>query len=189
MAAAFRAAAIHQAKRVGFTQQALDLAAKETTLSPAIASIMTPAELAIETCVSLNSLTLEYLAGSKLSELPVSWINAEHQPSILSNNLTTALQLRYALLLPYKEHWAETRANLLVDFGNLGKNSNLLAKFIDELMYSCGDKSVDFQFHVKRALLLKIYLASDLVFIQDDSEEIQETRRFIERQIAMYNFS
>ena len=106
---------------------------------------MTPAELAIETCVSLNSLTLEYLAGSKLSELPVSWINAEHQPSTLSNNLTTALQLRYALLLPYKEHWAETRANLLVDFGNLGKNSNLLAKFIDELMYSCGDKSVDFQ--------------------------------------------
>lgn len=45
------------------------------------------------------------------------------------------------------------------------------------------------KFHVKRALLLKIYLASDLVFIQDDSEEIQETRRFIERQIAMYNFS
>lgn len=32
MAAAFRAAAIHQAKRVGFTQQALDIAAKETTL-------------------------------------------------------------------------------------------------------------------------------------------------------------
>lgn len=106
---------------------------------------MTPAELAIETCVSLNSLTLEYLGGSKLSELPVSWINAEHTPSTLSNNLTTALQLRYALLLPYKEHWAETRADLLVDLGNLGKNSNLLAKFIDELMYSCGDKSVDFQ--------------------------------------------
>jgi len=32
MAAAFRAAAIHQAKRVGFTQQALDIAAKESTL-------------------------------------------------------------------------------------------------------------------------------------------------------------
>jgi hypothetical protein len=32
MAAAFRAAAIHQAKRVGFTQQALEIAAKETTL-------------------------------------------------------------------------------------------------------------------------------------------------------------
>ena len=45
------------------------------------------------------------------------------------------------------------------------------------------------KFHVKRASLLKIFIASDLVFIQDESEEMQETRRFIERQIAMYNFS
>ena len=106
---------------------------------------MTPAELAIETCVSLNSMTIDYLGGANLSELPASWINAEYIPTTLSNNLTTALQLRYALLLPYKEHWAEARASMIVDLGNLGKNSNLLAKFIDELMYSCGDKSVDFQ--------------------------------------------
>jgi len=89
--------------------------------------------------------TLEYLGGAVLPELPVSWMSAEHIPSTLSNNLTTALQLRYALLLPYKEHWAEARADMLVDLGNLAKNSNILAKFIDELMYSCGDRSVDFQ--------------------------------------------
>ena len=107
--------------------------------------MMTPAELGIETCISLNGLTLDYLAGKHIGEIPVSWINETHLPSTLSNNLTAALQLRYALLLPFKPHWAEARAGMLVDLPNMPKNSKLLGKFIDDLMYSCGDESVDFQ--------------------------------------------
>jgi len=60
----------------------------------------------------------------------------------------------------------------------------VMATYIDELCYLSGDTNNDFSFYLKRGIVAGIYKSSMLVFIQDESDQMQETRRFIESTVA-----
>lgn len=56
-------------------------------------------------------------------------------------------------------------------------------KIADFMWYSIGDNSTDFNYYTKRMTLAKIILRSFIVFLQDDSEDLEKTKKFIDRQI------
>ena len=63
------------------------------------------------------------------------------------------------------------------------ENCAEVQEFINNLLFDCGDKTVDFSFYTRRIMLGTVYLSAHAVFLQDTSPELQETRRFIERAI------
>lgn len=56
-------------------------------------------------------------------------------------------------------------------------------KIADFMWYSIGDNSTDFNYYTKRLTLAKIILRSFVVFLRDDSDDLEKTKRFIDRQI------
>lgn len=67
---------------------------------------MKPADLALDVCKIANQDSRDYINGSKI-ETGLDWLPDEHQKENLSFNLTRGLQMRFALMLPYKEHWSQ----------------------------------------------------------------------------------
>merc|ERR1712130_668886 len=187
MAALFRAHALRNARILGFTEKCLEKTATDLALSPASVSVLTPADLSLELCKVLNQDTLDYVNGIE-QEIDVEWLPSRHSPHNLSTNLTRALQFRFVALGPYREHWAQGMSEMLTNPKNYGKYLSELGTFSNDLLWDCGDQSINFTFHHRRLSLTSIILSSHAVFVQDDDEQMQITRRFIERQIAAGNF-
>jgi hypothetical protein len=65
-------------------------------------------------------------------------------------------------------------------FLTLGK----LSEISDELWYLSGDRSTNINWYVRRYLLTKAYILTELYMIQDKSNNYQETWEFLDRRIA-----
>ncbi len=59
-----------------------------------------------------------------------------------------------------------------------------LYRTVDAIWFAVGDKSTDFGFYTKRALLAGVYLSTLLYWLNDGSEESQTTWGFLDRRIA-----
>lgn len=53
----------------------------------------------------------------------------------------------------------------------------------DEVWFQAGDKAVDFSWYTKRAIVSKIYVATELYMLQDSSENHEATWEFLDRRI------
>ena len=53
----------------------------------------------------------------------------------------------------------------------------------DRMWRIAGDKATDFNHYSKRALLIGIYASTTLIFLDDDSDGLAETRAFLDRRI------
>ena len=56
-------------------------------------------------------------------------------------------------------------------------------KVVDLIWYEIGDKSTDFNFYTKRAILSKVYIRTLKYFIDDNSENNNKTLDFLDRQV------
>ena len=63
--------------------------------------------------------------------------------------------------------------------------AGLLALFLHnvDLWRVAGDMATDFNHYSKRAILLGVYGATSLVFLDDDSADYAQTRLFLDRRI------
>ena len=59
-----------------------------------------------------------------------------------------------------------------------------LYRTVDTIWFAVGDKSTDFGFYTKRALLAGVYLSTLLYWLNDNSEDTQATWGFLDRRIA-----
>ena len=59
----------------------------------------------------------------------------------------------------------------------------LIANQVDQLWRAFGDKSLDFNFYSKRLLLGSAIIPTLTVYLEDESEELDETRAFLTRRI------
>jgi len=71
---------------------------------------------------------------------------------------------------------------------NYGARPILLAvknsfKIADQIWFLIGDKSTDYNFYTKRLILAKIISRSFLVFLKDETNELEKTKSFIDAQI------
>ena len=55
---------------------------------------------------------------------------------------------------------------------------------MDTIWFAVGDKTTDFGFYTKRALLAGVYLSTLLYWLNDGSEDTQATWGFLDRRIA-----
>lgn len=56
-------------------------------------------------------------------------------------------------------------------------------KIADFMWFEINDKSTDFNFYTKRFTLAKIIFRSAIVFMKDDSDDLNKTKNFIAKQI------
>jgi len=59
-----------------------------------------------------------------------------------------------------------------------------LYRTVDTIWFAVGDRTTDFGFYTKRALLAGVYLSTLLYWLNDGSEDAQATWGFLDRRIA-----
>jgi ubiquinone biosynthesis protein COQ9 len=101
----------------------------------------------------------------------------------LSHRITLALQLRFAVLAPWREAVRRGLSVLALPQNTL-LGLRLVYDTVDAVWHGVGDGSTDFSFYTKRATLAGIYAPAMLFWLDDRSPGFAETQAFIERRLA-----
>ncbi|XP_032669585.1 ubiquinone biosynthesis protein COQ9, mitochondrial-like isoform X3 [Odontomachus brunneus] len=93
-----------------------------------------------------------------------------------------AVETRLRMLTPYKKTWPQALAIMSLPPNAPIALANLLT-LVDDICYYAGDRSVDFNWYVRRMMLATIYKTTELYMLQDISEDHKETWLFLDRRI------
>ncbi|HEX3573452.1 MAG TPA: COQ9 family protein [Rhodopila sp.] len=103
----------------------------------------------------------------------------------LSGRVRAVIALRLEQNRPYKE--AVRRAlSILALPANAPEAAACTARTIDAIWYAAGDRSADFSWYTKRAILTAIYTATLLYWLGDTSEDDAPTLAFLDRRLAAF---
>jgi ubiquinone biosynthesis protein COQ9 len=83
---------------------------------------------------------------------------------------------------PHKEAIRRALAVLALP-GNARTAAAITARTVDAIWHAAGDRSVDFTWYTKRALLTAVYGATVLFWLHDTSDDDADTRAFISRRL------
>jgi ubiquinone biosynthesis protein COQ9 len=100
----------------------------------------------------------------------------------LSARVRAIITLRLTLNRPHKEAIRRAVAVLALP-GNARTASAITARTVDAIWHAAGDRSADFSWYTKRALLTAVYGATVLFWLSDRSDDDAATRAFIERRL------
>ncbi len=101
----------------------------------------------------------------------------------LSRRVKAVIALRFQQNREYKE--AIRRAiGMLALPGNARTALACTARTVDAIWYAAGDRSADFSWYTKRAILAAVYSASLLYWLRDTSEDDVDTMAFLDRRLA-----
>lgn len=114
----------------------------------------------------------EFMSGfaNRLDEMPVHI------------KIRELLLIRFEILRPHKE-----AVRKLITFmakpehAQLGRR--LLYNTLDRVWRAAGDRSTDYNFYTKRAILAAVYGSTLLAFLDDDTPDMQKTRAFLDRRL------
>lgn len=157
----------------GWGDKAVDSAASELGVDPSVARLcfegdrvaMIDAWFASIDEDMLNSLPPETLSAMKIRE-----------------RITALVQARLELASPHRE--ALRRALAILAFpGNAPRGVQLAWRAADAMWRAAGDTATDYNHYTKRAILGSVYAATLAVFLNDESDDLSETRAFLARRI------
>ncbi len=83
---------------------------------------------------------------------------------------------------PHKEAVRRAIAHMVMP-QHAARSAKALACTMDEMWHLAGDTSTDFNFYTKRATLAKVYSATLFVWLNDESDTLEETEAFLRRRI------
>jgi ubiquinone biosynthesis protein COQ9 len=89
---------------------------------------------------------------------------------------------RLEVATPHKEALRRALA-ILAQPQNVPLALRLNWRAVDRMWRIAGDTATDFNHYSKRAILLGVYASTVLVYVDDGSEELVETRAFLNRRI------
>jgi len=98
------------------------------------------------------------------------------------DRIRTLLLFRFQTLAPYREALRRALAVLALP-GNALAGAGLAWRSADRIWRLAGDTATDFNHYSKRAILIGVYGATTLVFLDDQSEDMAETRAFLDRRL------
>jgi ubiquinone biosynthesis protein COQ9 len=100
----------------------------------------------------------------------------------IRDRITQAVRTRLELVSDQRE---AVRAGLsfLMLPGNATLGPKLLYGTVDAIWHAVGDKSTDFSFYTKRAILAGVYSATLLYWLNDKSEDHAASWAFLDRRI------
>jgi len=101
----------------------------------------------------------------------------------LSRRVKAVIALRFRQNRDHKE--AIRRAiGILALPGNARHAMACTARTVDAIWYAAGDRSADFSWYTKRAILTGVYAAAVLFWLRDQSEDDTDTLAFLDRRLA-----
>ena len=157
----------------GWGDKAVESAAAELGIDPAIARLvfegnrvaMIDAWFASIDTDMLEQFLPEALASMKVRE-----------------RITALVTARLDLANPHRE--ALRRAAAILAFpANAPRGVQLGWRAADAMWRAAGDMATDYNHYTKRAILGSVYAATLAVFLNDESEDLAETRAFLGRRI------
>jgi len=162
-------------KQLGWTKNALETAATQLGLSPAIAGSFPrgPVHLVEAFNTNCNKELRKILSDRKeeLKEMDVK------------KKLALLVQLRLEMLTEYLESWPDALA-LQAHPSEVSYSLQNYGTIADIIWRAVGDESTDFSWYTKRAALSGIYIASELALLTDKSEGYTETWKFLEKRLS-----
>ena len=101
----------------------------------------------------------------------------------LTRRVRAVLALRLEQNRPHKEAIRRALAVLALP-QNLRAASACTARSVDAIWHAAGDRSADFSWYTKRAILAAVYSATVLYWLRDTSDDDSETLAFLDRRLA-----
>ena len=101
--------------------------------------------------------------------------------------ILTLLKIRFSILNEYKSTIKESMVFLCSPSKQL-LSSKLIFKTADFMWISINDKSTDYNFYTKRAILGTIYSVVILFWLNDKSNKLDKTYNLLEKLIMNMNF-
>ena len=158
----------------GWTWTTIDAAARDLDLAPGEAARLFPGgplELIRAFSGEADRRMLETLEGLDLASMKVR------------DKVAAGVRARLEAVAAHRE---AVRSGLT--FFALPQNAaaglSCLYRTVDAIWYAAGDKSTDYNFYTKRALLSGVYSSTLLFWLNDKSEDYAATWAFLDRRIA-----
>lgn len=107
---------------------------------------------------------------------------AKDPPERTRDRIARAVRARLEYLAPHREAARRLTAWFALP-GHHAVAARCLYRTVDSIWYAAGDRSTDFGFYTKRALLGAVYGATLLYWLEDRSEGSEETWAFLDRRI------
>jgi len=107
---------------------------------------------------------------------------ARSKPPMITEFLHNSLQKRLKMILPYIDTWTQALALMTLPT-NVPDSTRNLQALVDDVWYYAGDRSADFSWYTKRIGLAGVYTSTQLVLIQDTSENYCNTWDFLSRRV------
>ncbi len=101
----------------------------------------------------------------------------------LTARVRAIIALRLQQNRPYKEAIRRGLAVLALP-QNAMAAAGCTARTVDAIWHAAGDRSADFSWYTKRAILAAVYSATVLYWLRDTSEDNAETLAFLDRRLA-----
>lgn len=99
-----------------------------------------------------------------------------------SKVIRPSVEHRLRMLAPYIEKWPQAMALKAYPPVAVTALENL-SLMVDDIWYIAGDRSTDLNWYSKRTILAAIYTSTELYMVQDESEDFQETWRFLDNRL------
>ncbi len=100
----------------------------------------------------------------------------------LSQRVRTLIETRLSQAEPEKQA-VRRAASVLALPGNARAAARSLARTVDTIWYAAGDRSADFSWYTKRAILASVY-STTLLFWLNESTDHESAMAFLDRRLA-----
>lgn len=167
------AATLPHVGELGWTASALRAGLGDIGRPPEDAQLLFPGGPAdlVEAYADWADRRMEEAAAGEVAELRVS------------QRVRAVVALRLQQAGPHKE--AVRRAVALMTLPrHAAMASRMIARTVDTIWHAAGDRSADFSWYSKRAILTGVYSATVLFWLSDDSEDGAPTLAFLDRRLA-----
>jgi ubiquinone biosynthesis protein COQ9 len=158
----------------GWSKAALRRAAEECEIDAKTAEALFPA--GARDLVSWHSRQADRRMLAALEESPLDDMR-------IRERIAFAVMTRFELNAQDREA-VRSALSFLALPQNAPLAAELLYRTVDDIWFACGDRSTDWNFYSKRGLLAGVYSSTLMVWLNDESEDFETTRAFLDRRIA-----
>ncbi|XP_063052722.1 ubiquinone biosynthesis protein COQ9, mitochondrial [Engraulis encrasicolus] len=172
-------AAIDFVPQYGWTMESIAAGAETLGLSSACNGMFTngAGDLVLHFVAECNTQLTEILAEQ---EKQIQLGQAEKKKT--AEFLRDAVETRLRMLMPVIDTWPQAMSILILPH-NIPHSLKHLSTLMDDIWYYAGDRSTDMNWYTKRAALTGIYNTTELVMLQDNSPDFQDTWNFLDNRI------
>jgi ubiquinone biosynthesis protein COQ9 len=157
----------------GWSDEALAMAARELGVPPARARLCFP-----NGAMQMIDAWFDSVDVAMLHAFPPERIAAMK----IRERIRELVLFRLARMLPHREALRRAYA-ILAQPQNVVAAAKLAWRAADRMWRVAGDKATDYNHYTKRALLSGVYGSTAMVFIDDNSDDLADTRAFLNRRI------